>query len=339
VGTALLVIGVYEAFDARAAVPGLTAYWRNFYLPISEGLHAGLAFATAHFSAVGGYFGLGPAWVALPLVLAGLVTIFRLGRPATALTVAALWPEMLAISAAHRYPFLDLRTSTFLFAVTASVAAIGVAGACSLLRPWLKGTLAAGLPALALAAFVIQAQPYVRSHLIPREDARPGSLRRRSCCPRRRDPGQPEQQLGLRLLLARRRSGPPARRRRPAGIRGILPRPARHRGCSRPGFCRGRAALSRAIARERACGKIWLVRTHMKAAEQHSWTRALHLHRLTATPVGHHGLSVIDTGGPDANEPLRSGCGQLPAPAGYGGSARNFRPTGLAGPSAKPILA
>jgi hypothetical protein len=125
---------------------------------------------------VGAYSGLGPAWVALPLVLAGLVTIFRLGRPATAVAVTALWPAMLAISAARRYPFLDLRTSTFLFAVTVSVAAIGVAGACSLLRPWLRGTLAAGLAALALAGFVIEAQPYVRSHPIPREDVRDQAL-------------------------------------------------------------------------------------------------------------------------------------------------------------------
>ena len=58
------------------------------------------------------------------------------------------------------------------------------------------------------------------------------------------------------------------------------------------------AALSRAIAREHACSKIWLVRTHMTAAEQHSWTRALHLHRMTTTPVGHAGLNVINDGGP-----------------------------------------
>src|SRR5271157_171053 len=104
-GTAVLMLCVYEGFDACAAVPGLTAYWSNFYLPVGKGLHADIKFVPSHFSAVGAYFGLGPAWLALPLVLAGLVTIFRLGRPATAITAAVLWPEMLAVSAAQKYPF------------------------------------------------------------------------------------------------------------------------------------------------------------------------------------------------------------------------------------------
>jgi len=297
-GTAVLMLGVYAGFDARAAVPGLTAYWSNFYLPVGKGLHADITFVTSHFSGVGAYFGLGPAWLALPLVLAGLVTIFRLGRPATALTVAVLWPEMVAVSAAQKYPFLDLRTSTFLFAVTAAVAAIGVAGVCSLLRPWLRGTLAAGLAALAVAAFAIHAQPYVRSHLIPSEDVRDQAryiaahavrgdvilvnlssnwgfaYYWRSGDPSRRAdaivlqgyeayfPGQPD------IVVARTRD--------PAGVD---------------------AALSQALTRQRACSRIWLVRSHLSAAERRAWITSLRQQKLTATPVGHHGLSVIRAGG------------------------------------------
>ena len=91
-GTAVLMAGVYEGFDARATVPGLTAYWSSYYLPVGKGLHADLRFVHVHVSAVIAYFGLGPVWLALPLVLAGLVTIFRLGRPATALAAVVLWP-------------------------------------------------------------------------------------------------------------------------------------------------------------------------------------------------------------------------------------------------------
>ncbi len=79
---------------------------------------------------------------------------------------------MLALSALKKYPFLDERTSTFLFAIAVVVAAIGVAGLGSLLRPWLKGGVAAILAAAAAVAFTVAAHPYVRSHSIPHEDVR-----------------------------------------------------------------------------------------------------------------------------------------------------------------------
>jgi hypothetical protein len=298
-GTAVVVLGVYEAFDARAAVPGLTAYWHNFYLPVSEGLHASLSFITAHFSAVGAYLGLGPAWIAVPLVVAGLVTIWQLGRPATALTVAILWPEMLVLSAAHQYPFLDLRTSTFLFAVTAAVAAIGVAGACALLRPRFRGTLAAGVAALALAGFISQAQPYIRSHRIPREDVRDQARYVAAHATR----GNVilvnlNSNWGFAYYWPR---GTPARRPDAAVLQGYE---AYFPG--QPGIvvAHGRnsagieAALAQALARDHDCGAIWLVRSHMTSAERHSWTRALRLDKVTATPAGRDGLSVIRDAGP-----------------------------------------
>jgi hypothetical protein len=297
-GTAVLMLGVYEGSDARAQVPGLTAYWSNFYLPVGKGLHADIKFVTSHFSAVGAYFGLGPAWLVLLLVLAGLVTIFRLGRPATAITVVVLWPEMLALSAAQKYPFLDLRTSTFLFAITAAVAAIGVAGACSLLRPRLRGTLAAGLAALAVAAFVIGAQPYVRSHNIPYEDVRDQASYVAAHAAR----GDVivvnlSSNWGFAYYWP---TGVPGHRADPAVLQGyeayfpdqpdiVVARTRDSAGVD--------AALAQAVAREHTCGRIWLVRTHVIPAEQQAWITALRQQKLTATPVGHDGLSVINTGG------------------------------------------
>ena len=297
-GTAVLMLGVYEGFDARATVPGLTAYWSNFYLPVGKGLHADMKFVTSHLSGVDAYLGLGPAWLALPLVLAGLVTIFRFGRPATAVTAAVLWPEMLLVSAAQKYPFLDLRTSTFLLAITTAVAAIGVAGVCSLLRPRLRGTLAAGLAVLAVAAFVIHVQPYVRSHNIPNEDVR-DQARYVAAHAARGD-----------VILVNLSSnwgfayywptGVPGRRADAAVLQGyeayfpdqpdiVVARTRDSAGVD--------AALSQALSRNRACGKIWLVRTHVITAEQQAWTTALRQQKLTTTPVGHDGLSVINVGG------------------------------------------
>jgi hypothetical protein len=296
--TAVLMLGVYEGFDARASVPGLTAYWSNFYLPVGKGLHADLRFVHTHVSAVIAYFGLGPVWLALPLVLAGLVTIFRLGRPATALAAAVLWPEMLVVSAAKKYPFLDLRTSTFLIAVTVAVAAIGVAGVCSLLRPWFRGTLAAGLAALAVAGFVIGAHPYVRSHNIPHEDVRDQARYVASHAAR----GDVivvnlNSNWGFAYYWP---TGVPGRRADPAVLQGyeayfpdqpdiVVARTRDSAGVD--------AALSQAVARQHTCGRIWLVRTHVTAAEELAWITALRQQKLTATPVGHDGLSVINTGG------------------------------------------
>jgi hypothetical protein len=299
-GTAALMLAVYEAFDARAVAPlKASTYWPNFYLPAAKGLHASVSFVLSHFRSVHAYFGLGPAWLALPLVIAGLVTMVRLGRPATAIAVVALWPELLALSALKQFPFLNPRTSTFLFAVTVVVAAVGLIGMCLLLRRWLPGWIAAGLAVVAVAAFVVGAQPYVRSHVIANEDVRdqaryvavhaaPGDAIAVNLSSnwgfgyywpighpsRRADnadmqlyeayfPGQP------RVIVALNRE--------PAGIE---------------------AALAQALSRVRhSCGRIWLVRTHLSAAERTAWAVALRQHGQSSKPVGHHGLTVVQVAG------------------------------------------
>ena len=146
--TAVLILGVYEAFDARAVTKSLTysPHFANYYPPLHEGLHAIFTYVHLNLQREHSHFGLGPLELVVALYVVGLVTIFWRGRPITAVALAALWPEMIALAALRLYPFVDARTSTFLFAVTAVVAAIGVAGVCSLLRPWLKGRWRSGWP-------------------------------------------------------------------------------------------------------------------------------------------------------------------------------------------------
>jgi hypothetical protein len=315
-GTAVLMLGVYAGFDARAVVPGLTAYWLGFYLPAGRGLHASTTFVTARFDAVHGNFGLGPAWLAVPLVLAGLVTIFRLGRPATAVAVALLWPLMLTLSALQKYPFLDLRTSTFLFAVTVAVAAIGVAGVSALLRSWLRGGaggvggvrgVAAGLAAAALmaaavAGFAVGAWPHVRSHEIPLEDVRDQAR----YVAAHAAPGDVivvnlNSNWGFAYYWRR---GQPARRVDAAVLQGYeaffpgQPRIIVERNRDAAGVD---AALAQALAlvAPHSCARIWLVRTHVVAIERAAWTAVLRrdgLHRFSRW-IGDGGLRVIQPGG------------------------------------------
>lgn len=306
--TGVLSLAVYEAFDARGVVSGVTSYWAGFYVPISGGPHAALTFISSHFDAVARYFGLGPWWLAVPLVAAGLITIFALGRPATAIAIVVLWPEMLVLSSMKKYPFLDLRTSTFLFAVTAVVAAVGVVGLCTLLRsvlrsltrPWLPTALAAGLAAVALAAFASQAQPYVRSHQIPNEDVRDQA---------RYVAGHAARDDVILVNMSSNwgfayywPGGQPSRRSDPAVLQGYE---AYFPGQPRIVVARNRdlaavdAALSQAVttARQHGCTRIWLVRTHVDAAEGRAWGQALARQGLSAHQVGDDGLSVIRTAG------------------------------------------
>jgi hypothetical protein len=300
VATAVLMLVVYEAFDAQAQKQlNKSTYWTAFFAPVSKGPHAILHFVGKLVGDNRAYFGLGPAWLAVPLVVAGLVTIALQRRPATALAIAAVWPEMLALSALRKYPFLDLRTSTFLFAITIAVAAIGVVGVCLALRQWLRGGVAL-LAAAALAAFVWGAMPYVRGHPIPVEDVRqqtlyveahatpndvvvvslasnfgfayywrPGAPARRPTAADRENyvayfPGQP------RIVVANSRDD--------AGVEG---------------------ALSQALtqARQHACDRIWLVRTHVIASEAAAWASALGRAGLPVIKVGSDGLSYVQVGG------------------------------------------
>jgi hypothetical protein len=300
------MLAVYQAFDARAVVPGLTAYWAAYYLPTAHGLHASITFVTSHVSAISGDFGLGPVWLAVPLVIAGLVTLARLGRPATAIAAAALWPEMLALSALKRYPFGDLRTSTFLIAITVVVAAIGVAGVGSLLRPWLHGTLAAGLAAgvaaAAVVAFAVGAQPFLRGHPIPHEDVRDQAR----YVAAQAAPGDVvlvnlNSNWGFAYYWPR---GQPARRADAAVLQGYeayFPRQRRIIVAGSRDAAGVNAALSQALARSPAgpssCTRIWLVRTHLTPPEQAVWVAALRLHRVFSAPAGPGGLSVVQVGG------------------------------------------
>ncbi len=304
--TAVLMLGVYEAFDARAAdALGASTYWDGYYVPLGQGVHASWAFITKMLGHLRADFGLGPAWLALPLVIVGLVTMFRLGRPATALAAIVLLPEMIVMSAVKIYPFGDLRTSTWLIAVTVAVAAVGVGGICALARR-LRGGAAAWVVAsmiavAAVAGFSVAAAPYVRGHPIPNEDVRDQA------------DYVAKHAAADDVILVNLNSnwgfayywpnGQPARRLTNVVRQGyvayfpgqprIVVAPNRNLAGVTVGL---REALSE--VRPGSCARIWLIRSHVIPAEAAAWKVALAAAHLTPVKVGNHGLTVLQPGGP-----------------------------------------
>lgn len=304
--TAVILLGLYEAFVARAAgALGASAHWDGYYVPAGQGLHASLTWILKMLGLLRADFGLGPSWLAVPLVLAGLVTAFRLGRPATALAGAALLPELIVLSALKFYPFGDLRTSTWLVVAIIVFAAIGVGGIAALLRNVLPGVSARLVPGLlaiaAVAGLCAAASPYLRSHSLPAEDVRDQATY--VAAHARADD----------VILVNLNSnwgfayywpyGAPARRASTAvrqGYEAVFPDQPRIVVAQDRDPASVRAALAAALARIRpgSCATIWLVRSHVIPAEQAAWTAALKAARLTPAPVGQAGLAELRPGGP-----------------------------------------
>ncbi len=302
--TGALALGVYVTFDARAVVPGLVVFWREYFPPAGSGFGAKSQFVVARLEAIHGYFALGPAWLAVPLVLAGVATIARLGRPATAIAVVVLWPELYAAAALKRYPFLDLRTSTFLIAVTAVVAAIGVVGVAAALSralPWRVAGFAvlAVVSAVALAAFGNAARPYVRSHLIPSD----GDVNAQAeYVLHHAGPDDPivlnsNSNWGFAFYWP---VGQPSRRPDSAFLQGyeaFFAGQPRIIVATAPDAAAIKAAVSQALTQVRpgACERVWLIRTFLRRPEFFAWGRVLRELRLDAVALP-DGASYIQAG-------------------------------------------
>ena len=295
VATALLMAAVYEAADARNVVPSLTDYWRGYYLPLDTGVSASWRYLTLRLGQLEPYFGLGTIWLALPLVVAGLITIARLGRVATAMAVILLWPEMAAVSVVKRYPFLDLRTSTFLIAVTTAVAAVGVAGVCALVRRYWRGTIAVAVAVLAAVPFAVHSTRDMRSHTIPFEDARDQA--RYAASHARPDDVILVNSASNRAFVFYAPFGgaqltPDAYEA--IGYLGYYPDRPRIVMARTSSYQAVSVALNDAVglARQARGARIWLVRSHESAIEAQAWRLALHDQGLVERRTA-YGLAVL----------------------------------------------
>jgi hypothetical protein len=125
-GIAAIGLGSYLGFVVLPTLdPKLKAYWATQYLSGSP-LHVltatsnRLARFTTELSM--------PLPMFIALFAVGIVVFMKLGAPALAVALSLLWIEMAVMGRLHKYPYLDLRTSHFLFVVSLVVVAVGAGG-------------------------------------------------------------------------------------------------------------------------------------------------------------------------------------------------------------------
>lgn len=170
----VLLVSVYLVLYRPGLPAGVNNYWAAFYLPVSEGWSAVWRYLVVGGGQMAHYLGLGTLSVALILLIAGVVTLVRLGRSALAVTVPLLLVEMIALGALKQYPLFDLRTSHFLTTAIAVTAAIGVGGLCALLAR-VHGASAVVLTVVALALYLVNPDVHTvlrTTRAIPAEDLR-----------------------------------------------------------------------------------------------------------------------------------------------------------------------
>jgi hypothetical protein len=167
-GMLIVSLAIYEIVVRPEINPTLTAFWDAFYVP-TRSASAAVSFIHAELHALAPYMGFRSLIADAVLALAGIAALVWLRRFA----LAAMFPVLLAIvlvaSAARKYPFGDLRTSTFWLVLVPVLMAVAVAAAAHLAAR-LDKRAPVLVTAVALAIWVPVTNTYIRSHSIPVED-------------------------------------------------------------------------------------------------------------------------------------------------------------------------
>jgi hypothetical protein len=168
--TGVVLSIVFLTLDAGARTPALRNYWRAYYLP--HGIHPALHYINVRFNLLLPYFGFHHRLLLVGFVLLGLIVLIRQGRWATGAFLPVLVVEVVLLSALHRYPLLDERTSTFLILLSVVIAAVGAVGAAVWLTRRVKWIVGAAFLGVVATLYILAALPFVRGHLIPTEDVK-----------------------------------------------------------------------------------------------------------------------------------------------------------------------
>jgi hypothetical protein len=287
-GMLAVALVIYETLIRPQATPGLVAYWDAFYAP-TRSVSGAVAFVHRSLHDLAPYMGFRSLALDAVGVVAGIAALAWLRRFA----LAAMFPIMLGIvivaSAARKYPFGDLRTSTFWLVLVPVLLAVAAA-AVGRLATAADRRMPALVAVVALAVWVPLTKPYVRVHSIPVEDVhsevtyleahyRPGDVvivsYGASYGFSYYYPAQPSfpagdgpnghvvayPRLSWMVVLTRRRA---------VDINHALAQ-ARAKIAAEPAGARGR---------------IWIIRSHQTPVEVQAWNQDLAGDNVTSIPVG-----------------------------------------------------
>jgi hypothetical protein len=118
---------IYLGLADNGSNQAMRGYWQPRYLTLDHGLGDTARLVWDQLAAELGSLGWGPWWLALGLIVAGLVTLWRAGLPALALALPAIGVELGVLGLLRSYPFLERRTAIFYAALLSVAAAAGLA--------------------------------------------------------------------------------------------------------------------------------------------------------------------------------------------------------------------
>jgi hypothetical protein len=294
-GMLAVSFAIYQTLVRPQVTRTLAAYWDAYYLP-TRSWSAALSVIHLRLDQIAPYMGFGSLAIGAAGALAGIAALIWLRRFALAAMFPVMLVTVIVASAARRYPFGDLRTSTFWLIMVPVLTAVAVA-AVGRLAATMSRAAPLAVAAVALAVWVPVTGPYIRSHQLPNEDVH-SEVRYLEAHFRRGDvvivnyggsfgfgyyySGQPSFPVGhapnghvvaypsLPWVLVV--GTPPV----PDIVDALI---------------RARAEI--AAEPTGARGRIWIVRSHASAHEILEWRRELAGDRVTTIPVGPEPILLV----------------------------------------------
>ncbi len=296
-GMLAVSFAIYLTLVRPHVTRALVAYWNPYYLP-TRSWSAALSVIHLRLDQLAPYMGLGSLAVGTAGALAGIAALIWLRRFALAAMFPVMLVTVIVASAAGRYPFGDLRTSTFWLIMVPVLTAVAVAAA---------GRLAAAVnrfaplavAAVTLAVWGLVTGPYIRSHEIPNEDVHSEVLYLEAHF-QRGDivivnyggsfgfayyySGQPSFPIG---------GGPNGHLVAYPSLPWVLVAGTPPIPDSADALARARAEIAAEPARAR--GRIWIIRSHTSASEILEWRHELAGDRVTTIPVGPEPILLVSS--------------------------------------------
>jgi hypothetical protein len=126
-GVAATEAAVYMAFASAGNNTAMQRAWASEMIPLGRGLGPAAGFVADRSTDALGRIGFGPWPLALAVVTAGLVALWRARLPSVATAVCLLAAGLLVGAITQQYPLLDDRTSVFFTTLLTVCGALGIA--------------------------------------------------------------------------------------------------------------------------------------------------------------------------------------------------------------------